>query len=404
MGNLFQSVDKSEYLTESKFTALAEHSLNKFISSESFSSDADADLINAFLQKQTFNISFGRHLKRYIRSHHDFHKNKHDVTDEEIYRYLCDSFKTHEIPPKPSITQRNLKGWLTQRSVRRATVFSLGFGLDMSAKDVTTFLVKVLNENDFDFTNKTEVVYHYCFRHHYPYSKAAQLLAEYPSVDADLPIEKISPAHIGSDHELCVFLKYLDEKKSFETNQQKAYAIYCDLYKDVANAIADVYNQDYQRDLSFMGFFSKLRKKPVQYTAEAITDYDVEQALYNAIPLDNKGNLQKLLASNLKDAFRGYRLSRQRMSNITLHKQDVERYDLLTLLFYLHARKEEGLDSVQRTKNFIDQANELLSSCDMMQLYVANSYEAFLLLCLMDSYPLNCFSDVWETSYGIDAE
>ena len=74
MGNLFQSVDKSEYLTESKFTALAEHSLNKFISSESFSSDADADLINAFLQKQTFNVSFGRHLKRYIRSHHDFHK------------------------------------------------------------------------------------------------------------------------------------------------------------------------------------------------------------------------------------------------------------------------------------------------------------------------------------------
>ena len=404
MKTLFKSAENQQELTESRFTALAEQSLNKFIKSESFSSDADAAMINAYLQKQTFNVSFGRHLKRYICSHHDFHKNKHDVTNDDLYRYLCDSFKAHEIPPKPAITQRNLKGWLTQRSARRATVFSLGFGLDMNAKDVSTFLVKVLNENDFDFTNKTEVVYHYCFRNHYPYSKAAKFLEDYPDVNMDIPAENISPAQIRSDHELLVFLKYLEEKQSFETNQQKAFDAYLALRGEVTNLIADLYNRDYERDMSFKGLFSKLRKTPRQYSPDSITDYDIEQALYNAIPLDNKGNLQKLIASNLKDAFRGYRLSRQRMSNIALRKQYVERFDLLTLLFYVCARKYDEQDNLLRCRSFIDEANRILSDCGMMQLYAANSYEAFLVLCLMDDYPLNCFSDVWEPSYMNSAE
>ena len=402
MGDLFNTKYSDSELTESNFTNLAKKSLDKFIRSDALSDEADATIINNFLLKQTFNVSFGSHLKRYIRHHHDFKKNKHDITDNDIIDYLCSSFKEHEIPPKPAITSRAIKGWLTQRSIRRSTMFSIGFGLDMSADDVSTFLVKVLNERDFDFSNKEETVYHYCFQNHYGYSKASWLLENYSSVNSDEPVGHLSPEHLKTDREVCIFLNQLEVKRYYETNQQIAFDIFSQLLNEVRTIIADTYNKDYQRDLSFMGFFSKLKKKPTQYTYESITDYDIEQALYNAIPLDKMGNLQKMLSSNLKDAFRGYRLTRQRMSNILLQKQQVERFDLLTLLFYVHARNYEGQDKLIRGKDFIDHANEMLSKCNMMQLYVTNSYEAFLLLCLLDEYPLNCFSDVWESSYGVE--
>ena len=76
-----------------------------------------------------------------------------------------------------------VNNWLTQASVKRETVFLLGFGLRMSAEDVSDFLTRVLKEQDFDFHNPEEVIYWYCYSKQLPYSKAEEYKENYKSME-----------------------------------------------------------------------------------------------------------------------------------------------------------------------------------------------------------------------------
>ena len=59
-------------------------------------------------------------------------------------------------------------------------------------------------------------------------------------------------------------------------------------------------------------------------------------------------------------------------------------------------------DSVKRYHTFVDETNTLLERCGMGQLYVANPYDAFLMICMLTDYPLGTYADVWEMSYDSD--
>ena len=80
-----------------------------------------------------------------------------------------------------------VNNWLTQASVKRETVFLLGFGLRMSTEDVSDFLTRVLREQDFDFHNPEEVIYWYCYRNHLGYYKAEEYKETYKQMT---PVEK----------------------------------------------------------------------------------------------------------------------------------------------------------------------------------------------------------------------
>ena len=72
-----------------------------------------------------------------------------------------------------------VNNWLNQASVKRETVFLLGFGLKMTTEDVSDFLTRVLKEQDFDFHNPDEVIYWYCYRNHLGYYKAEEYKETY---------------------------------------------------------------------------------------------------------------------------------------------------------------------------------------------------------------------------------
>ena len=88
---------------------------------------------------------------------------------------------------KPTSTKLTslVNNWLTQASVKRETVFLLGFGLRMSADDVSDFLTRVLREQDFDFHNPEEVIYWYCYFKQYGYHKAEELKNRYSELEPD---------------------------------------------------------------------------------------------------------------------------------------------------------------------------------------------------------------------------
>ena len=65
----------------------------------------------------------------------------------------------------------------------------------------------------------------------------------------------------------------------------------------------------------------------------------------------------------------------------------------------LAQRTSEETDSIQRYHAFVNYTNVILDRCGMGELYVANPYEAFLMICMLSDYPLGTYADVWELSY-----
>jgi hypothetical protein len=48
----------------------------------------------------------------------------------------------------------------------------------------------------------------------------------------------------------------------------------------------------------------------------------------------------------------------------------------------------------------MDSTNHILLECGMGELYPANPYECFLMMCMVSDGPLATYADVWELSYA----
>ena len=135
------------------------------------------------------------------------------------------------------------------------------------------------------------------------------------------------------------------------------------------------------------------------WKAENITPSDLEKVICNGIPINKMGNLKKMSASILARHFSQKRFSRQRITNILNHKFPVERFDLLTLEFFIVSQEMEDDDPYERYHHFIEEAQKTLKKCGMSEIYIVNPYECFLLMCLLTDCPLAVFSEIWEKSY-----
>ena len=117
------------------------------------------------------------------------------------------------------------------------------------------------------------------------------------------------------------------------------------------------------------------------------------------IPVNGKNNLTAMSASLFGSLFRNRRMSRQRISAILSGKHPVERFDLITLLFFIYAQTVEPDWPAERYLRYIDGINEILARCHMQGIYPANPYEAFVLMCIVTECPLDVYAEVWEMSF-----
>ena len=133
---------------------------------------------------------------------------------------------------------------------------------------------------------------------------------------------------------------------------------------------------------------------------EDITESDLEHILCSAIPLDRHGNLTPSKRSTLNAQFEGKRFNRKRVNEILHRRIEVERFDLITLNFLIHAEQVDlEPNAKKRYIRFIDSTNKMLEVCSMGQLYVTNPYECFVLMCILSVSPLETYADVMEMSY-----
>lgn len=397
--DFFPQIDLDRTLKDYEYTRNALSKIRSIVRSEEFRT-MDADAIYQYLLDGERFVSFKDYLKRYIYQKAGIEDEFSFVTDDVYKSILSESFEETRTPrsftPTTKRWSSTLRDWLTQDSVRRSTIFLLGFGLRMNPMDVSEFLSKAAIEEDFRFDSAEETIYWYCYRNGFGYPKAQQLLQQYSTLPGLSPAQfNVSKAedllirqdlHLENEQDLLLYLSCL--KGSGEQKQnKKSFEWFCMLTGQAAEIIADYYNMDEEESG---------RKK--NWTAGDISSGDLEKWICSGIPVNRSGNLEKASASRLGKVFGNRRMSRQRIDDLLKEKHKVERFDLITMKFFLSALSDTD-DPAQRYSTFVEEINQILRECHFSDLYPANPYEAFILMCLMTDGPLSVFADIWEMSY-----
>ena len=393
----FEQTDLDDNAQDFEFTKRAALRFREVVNLDSFE-DEDSNVIFRYLYKEMELVSFGDHLRRYIYERSGLEEPFADVPTETYREIALDSFQETRTPKSMNPTSTKLpallNNWLSQASVKRETVFLLGFGLRMTADDVSNFLTRVLREQDMDLHNPEEAIYWYCYTKQLPYSKADELKKKYAGISPavrteDMPLLYKKAQEIETEEDLLEYLSYLkagwDDPKS---EKSRAFMEFMRLLEHSREIIAAMYQKDEEE---------KGRDKI--WTARDITPADLEKVICNGIPVNEMGNLKKMSASTLARHFSQKRFSRQRITSILNHKFPVERFDLLTLEFFIISQEMFEEDPYIRYRHFIHEAQSILEECGMGELYIVNPYECFLLMCLLTDCPLAVFSEIWEKSY-----
>lgn len=380
------------FYDELDFTHCARESLYDIVD-DAYFRDQDSYLIYHALQHRLKAIPFGDHLKRYIYLKAELSGDYQDIPLKEYLQIIRDAFADNVTPPSFTPTTSKMsalaKNWLTQQTVNRKVVFLLGFGLGMSVADVNDFLTKALKEPEINSKDPFEVICWYCYAHRYSYPKYEKLWAIYQATGPDaLDMQLIYEdrtidvrSRMHTIHDDAALMAYLTRLKTGDNTAR---------YSVAARRHFDrLYGE--ARDL-----LSALYGRP----REEITPGDMERMICSAIPVDRFGNLTPGKFSSLNQQFLGKRFSRKRIHTILANSTEIDRFDLITLQFFIYSLK---IDSMPRPKpryiRFIDETNSILEDCCMGKLYIANPYECFILMCILSDDPLGTYADVWELSY-----
>ena len=377
MAQSIWNLDFSRTVRDFDFTRKAMQGISRVITSDDFE-DMDVDAIFDYLLNEMEIVVFKDYLKRYIYERAGIKEPFSKVPDDVYLDIILDSFEQNRAPVSltPTTVKRRamIKRWLDQDSVSRQTIFALGFGLRMTAEDVSDFLTKVIKETDFDDLDPRESVYRYCYSHNLPYAKAVSLM------DAEIPPD--------SGEEKALITRVLELKKR-ENNQgeDKRARAFRNVYRECQGLVAGLYQEE-----------NDTRNGTRIWRPEDIGPSDIEKMLCDGIPMTSGGNRMKMSSSLLNRQFRQRRITRQRLDSLLRGELEIERYDLMTLQFLIRSQQEDE-DPRKRCLLFIDRINGILTACGMQAIYPANPYEAFILMCLLTETPLLTYYDVWERSY-----
>ena len=397
--------------------------------------DKDAELIYDSLKQRLKLIPFGDYLKRYIYLHTALNERYNDVPLSEYQAVIRESFARTSTPPSFVETTAKLsalsKNWLTQQTVKRNVVFLLGFGLNMGPDDVNSFLTKALREQQINPKDPFEAICWYCYKNRYGFSKFKELWERYkaaPAVPSDInslmneytAVVQNTMYSVNNDISLISYVCELKAEQNASRSGVTAKEEFTRLYDRARELIAGIYNDEeeerrfeevaeYRRKLISGGRLydheiservAKFRESIRTFTKNDISEGDIEHIICSAIPTDRHGNLTPGKASALNEHFAGKRLSRQRIAEIRAGKSDVNRFDLITLNFFIFSQTlDRYRNEKQRYAEFVRSTNEILEKCLMGTLYIPNPYECFILMCILSEDPLGTYADVWEMSY-----
>ena len=340
--------------------------------------------------------TFSSYLKRYINSREgiswDDEKPLNFYQDLIVYEFQRRGVPVSFDPTSSTSPKVAVKNWLTRRTVSRKTVFLLGFGLKLKPETVDYLLTKGICEQGINPKDPFEVICWYCYQFDKDFSFFNALMQRYEqlpaiapqwgtfSVDATVNIRN-SMYGITGPQELFDHLATLKTSTNIPRISRTATNYFVQLYDSIAQNIA----------------------QEKRITKEQVTDEMIQDLLYElGIGKTEQNNLLPENESDLHDVFNAKRLNRQRIGKLHSGKEQVTRYDLLTMNFLLHTQMVFNR-SIHRYSSFVDKTNEMLIDCALQEITIQNAYEFFILACLRTDDPLLSYWNVWEYSiYGIE--
>ncbi len=424
------SMKINETINELEFTTRANELFYDTVDHPNFHSE-DQILIYRTLLAKVKPVRFGDYLRRYIYRRAQWTGDFSDIPIKDYLDVLCEEFGKHNTPASFTPTKaslRNLaKNWLEQQTVSRNVVLLLGFGFTMSVEDVDNFLFKGLHEVQLNSKDPVEAICCYCYAHGYGYAKYEELWEQYVHqrrtmdalLDSTLHLQSML-RQIHTDRQLMEYLACLPlpneavrqsmaVRRQFNRLYTKACGIVASLMTQSAADTARINAARMEDALSYNARLSNeqklemVRREKSRYhtfSPSEIGPGDLEQVLFAAIPRDKHGNMLPMKASALTNQFSGKRLTRQHITRALTGEEQITRYDLLTLHFFVFVHELDQYPSIhERYRAFVDSANQMLLRSGMGEYYVVNPYECFLLMCIIAQDPLGTFSDVWELSY-----
>ena len=389
--NYLETADWDSTVHDYEFTRKARRQIMEVVNADSFA-DMPSEDIFQFLLKEISLVSFKDYLKRYLYERAGITEPFRGIGDDVWQDIIVNAFEENKAPhsfgPTTTRWKTTVKSWLNSDRVRRNTIFLLGFGLRMSEEDVADFLTKVLEENSYNMDDPVEVIYRYCFRHQLHYSDALALTEQ--SKSDKKALTAISENDIlKNQSSLLEYIAGLRGTDKHDFRQESACSQFVNLYEKCKKVIAQIYQKDEEE---------KPEKERKQWSPDDISAADLEKMLCSGIPTTESGNLVKSSSSLLNKHFQNYRLSRQRTDGIIKKQLQPDRYDLITVSFFLHSQLEE-ITGEERLSGFLREVNTILESCGMYQMHPANPYEAFIMICILSDCPLSVYGDIWEMSF-----
>lgn len=388
------------YLREGfDFTGKAWDSFYSVIGSVDFSGKEEWAIYDA-LKNNSAKADFSDYLKRYIYKKSFPGKNYSDIPFEEYRSTLVALFKDNQTPTGFDECTTKLsaaaKNWLTRTLVSRKTVLLLGFGMAMTTAEVNDFLTKGICEQKLNPKDPMEVICRYCYTNRLGYYDFCELMAEYSELEP--AVHRSGSAEADMTGELFASVQELETKKDLMR--------YLASLKDAGGV------SKYSRTLKrkFTELYNEARRLIAEEQGhsdfDSVTPTDVERTIFAGVPINESNlNLIKEAECDLDDMY-GKRLSRARIGRILgrnrygTQETEVNRYDLITLNFFICSQQIDAYPSVQARFNaFYEGTNLILRECFMHELIIQNPYENFILSCMLSEDPLDTFESVWEQSY-----
>ena len=371
------------------YTLNAFKNINDTVETESFAL-MDANAIFSVLLHSIREIPFREYLKRYLYLRTDLLEPFPSVSVNEYQDIIVSAFRESATPCSFGAQTTRLpqaaRNWLTRDDVSRDSVLLMGFGLYMSEEDVGAFLTKALHGPLPDADDAQEAICLYCYRHGYRFAKYRQLTDLYRRMDGELDLRLIAETQpsgraqsqivIREDAELLSHLLEVKRRGGSTRSRQRA-----------AETFAELYGKTQER-----------LKDPQAFSSPG--PRSLERVLSAGVPMESHGNLvpERMALPSLGFARR--RVSRQRIHRLLNGVQAPNRYDLLTLYFFLFCWQTRDAENRRAVlDDFISGADRMLAGCGFGGIYAADPFDAFLILCVLTCDPPGTYSDVMEAAY-----
>ena len=379
------------------------------------------DGLTQFIKKHGYVEQDGLDEKTSIKQRTDFLYNKFKEKNISISKATLENYFSGETRPDT-------------KKANRTNVFKLCFAMELSLEETNDFFTKIYLDRTFNVKNVHELVYYFCIKNNKSYTDATRLIEQAEKIiDDKSPKNTDSQVYTSSIREETDFftteeelMRYIrDNKDSFNRYNVTAVEEFNKLLNRIQGSKEDrdfinklkkgkgyknITSEDEQHIKNCGLVIQDAIKQNIIFDTDTISEYTANKdvssidfmlfVIYNSsLPIGiektysfaNNAHLLKLIKNNFpsKHIF-------SKIKKDPLFSFEALRKAIILLGFYEFCfdAEQQGESCGEYFDEFVDQIDDILTSCGMGPLYIGNPYDWLFLFCVKSDQPLSTFRGI----------